>query len=165
MDKDELIEPYKEFLAEEGFRPKSDDDGDLVFKYQGGTYLLILDPEDPEYFRLILPNFWAIESEEEYRSALRASVFATRALKVVKVYIIPSGENVSASIEMFCTDHSSTFPVFIRCLDVLMEGAQKFREIMRAERSENEALDAAIQESLGEASPDGARDEDDEPSA
>lgn len=38
-----------EFLSEEGFRPKIDDDGDIVFKVSGDTYLICFREQDPDY--------------------------------------------------------------------------------------------------------------------
>jgi hypothetical protein len=46
---------YLEFLAEEGYRPRLDPDGDVVFKVEGGIYYILLD-EDEAFFRLVYPT-------------------------------------------------------------------------------------------------------------
>lgn len=40
------------FLGDEGFRPKRDGDGDIVFKYEGDTYIVIFNENDPDYVSL-----------------------------------------------------------------------------------------------------------------
>lgn len=43
MGKAETVKIYSDFLREEGYVPQIDKDGDIVFKVEGGTYLIILD--------------------------------------------------------------------------------------------------------------------------
>ncbi|MCL6595365.1 MAG: hypothetical protein K6V73_04045, partial [Firmicutes bacterium] len=62
MTRAQRAQGYLEFLAEEGYRPRLDADGDVVFKVEGGAYYILLD-EDEEFFRLIYPNFWPLETE------------------------------------------------------------------------------------------------------
>jgi hypothetical protein len=53
-------ERYLEFLAEEGYRPKIDANGNVSFKCEGGNYVIRIDEKDEEYFELAYPNFWRI---------------------------------------------------------------------------------------------------------
>ena len=54
-------ERYLTFLAEEGYRPRIDANGNVAFKCEGRSYV----EKDEEYFCLSYPNFWRIESDEE----------------------------------------------------------------------------------------------------
>ena len=58
-------ELYFNYLKEEGFLPRVDDDGDVVFKREGGTYFLKADEEDKQYFQLVFPAFWKLEDPGE----------------------------------------------------------------------------------------------------
>ena len=40
------------YLSDEGFRPKLDDEGDIVFKYEGDTYIVIFNENDPDFASL-----------------------------------------------------------------------------------------------------------------
>jgi hypothetical protein len=41
---------YLDFLAEEGFRPMINGNGNVSFKCEGRTYVIRIDEEDEEYF-------------------------------------------------------------------------------------------------------------------
>jgi len=122
-------ELYMEFLKEEGYMPRFDEDGDIVFKSEGVSYLLFASEDDREYFRLALPFFWKIEDAEERRRVLAAAAQVNAELKVVKVY--PVDDNTWASIELLFHDPEQFKPIFKRALRVLRHGAERFAEIMR----------------------------------
>ncbi|GLW64028.1 hypothetical protein Arub01_22720 [Actinomadura rubrobrunea] len=132
MDKNELRDYWMNLLQKEGFRPEVDDDGDIVFKFEGGWYY-IFPGEDDMYFHLIYPNFWPIESEEERARALLAANEATRETKVAKVFLAGNGENVWATAELFCGDPSAVEPVLNRCLRAIGAAVHMFREKMRSD--------------------------------
>lgn len=52
-----------EYLAEEGFRPNYDDDGDIFFKYEGSNFIVIFKDKDPEYTSI--SEFINIDIEED----------------------------------------------------------------------------------------------------
>ena len=58
-----------DFLQEEGYRPSQDEDGDIVFKHEAVTYLLFVEEEDTNYFRLVYPAFWEISTPDEEEKA------------------------------------------------------------------------------------------------
>lgn len=114
---------------------KIDDDGDLIisFKYPDvGSFFILLDAEkDPEFMRLIYPNF--------YSSRDAASVLATInkvnvKCKAVKLWAHErNGEmSVSAGIESFLagTDQSPTAEILKstlkRCIDAVRSGLTVF---------------------------------------
>lgn len=133
MSKAERAEVYREFLAGEGYAPAADKDGDLVFKYEGGTYVLTLDDEDDEFVRVIYPNFWSIESEAERARVAEACLYATSNIKVAKV--MPVRDTVWATIEMFCASPEAATAVLIRCLSALHTAVQAFGRKMKDESS------------------------------
>jgi hypothetical protein len=124
----ERAQAYMGFLAEQGFRPTVDGDGDVAFKVEGYLYYISVE-EDEEFFRLIFPNFWPIESEDERTRAEAAALRVTNRLKVVKV--LPTQRGVLATIEMFVPSPDSVFPVFHRAIQAIQGGVSAFMDEMR----------------------------------
>ena len=129
MTKQERAEMYRGFLAEEGYVPKIDGDGDVTFKYEGGGYFIGVDEKDEEFFRLVFPSFWSIESEVEREKVAKAALQATAETKVAKVF--PVRDNTWASIEMFCSPPEAFKAVFRRSLSALQASVESFREGMQ----------------------------------
>ncbi len=130
MTQAEVIELHRQFLAEEGYVPKVEDAEDIVFKFEGGVYFIRVLADDLEYFRLVYPNFWPLRSDEEAVRAAAIALSVSTDFKVAKVF--PSGENVSASIELFCSPPQAAHAVFGRCLRALQAATASFCEQMQA---------------------------------
>lgn len=129
MNKRELADMYVRFLQSEGYHPELDKDGDVVFKSEGKVYLIIADEKDPNYFRLIFPNFWSIDSEAERQKVLVAADYATGRTKVAKVHTVQN--NVWASTEMFFGKPEQFKEVFSRAMSALQASVANFVEKMR----------------------------------
>lgn len=129
MSKQQRAQMYKDFLSEEGYAPKLDEDGDVAFKCEGLNYLILIDEDDDEYFHLVFPGFWPIESEAEREQVLQAAAQATANTKVAKVF--PVRDTTWAAIEMFCDPPESFKPVFRRSMSALRAGVQSFVDKMR----------------------------------
>ncbi|MBK8980104.1 MAG: hypothetical protein IPM29_29745 [Planctomycetes bacterium] len=129
MNKQQRAEMYSQFLREEGYAPKLDDDGDVTFKYEGGFYLILIDAEDEEFFRLVYPGFWAISDDAERARVERAALLASAQTKVVKIF--PVRDDTWAAIEMFCSPPDVFKSVFRRSIGALRAGVQNFIKHMR----------------------------------
>lgn len=130
MSKQERANMYKEFLAEEGYAPKFDDDGDVIFKSEGRTYFIIISDTDDEYFQLLFANFWPIENENERARALMAASRATNSVKCAKVCQVK--DNMIASIEGFYSPADTFKPTFSRALAALRSAVDQFASDMKA---------------------------------
>jgi hypothetical protein len=130
MTKQEVAEYFDKYLKDEGFAVTIDGDGDLIFKQEGRTYVLIIDEKDPDFLRLAFPNFWSIESEEERKRATSSAMTATAKTKVAKVYL--AGDNTWAAIETFAKPEGFA-PFIARGLMALRAAANNFAETMRAD--------------------------------
>ncbi len=128
-------EAYSTFLTNEGYRPTLDSDGDVVFKREGRTYLILIDDADPTFFRLVFPNFWEIESDPERLQVLLAAQSATADTKVAKVFIV--GDNVWASVEQFVSEPASATAVFDRALGAIDSAVSRFVATMRQQADEH----------------------------
>lgn len=120
-----------DFLAEEGFRPKLDEDGDVYFKYEGATYVVIAGHGDATILTVLLPYFWPLEDAAERTRALEAAMNAQKSVRIGRVTVLD--ENVSASINAYLPDEQSFRAVLLRSIDGLHYLAKAFRDHMRAQ--------------------------------
>lgn len=127
----EKAQVYSKFLTEEGFRPNIDSDGDVIFKAEGGTYYIDIDAKDDIYFRIVFPNFWKVENNEELMRVIIAANHATMLTKVAKVYVNSDGKNTSASIEIFLSRAEDFKAVFTRSMSALKASVQNFLDKMK----------------------------------
>ena len=120
-----------DFLAEEGFRPKLDEDGDVYFKYEGATYVVIAGHGDATILTVLLPYFWPLEDAAERTRAMEAAMNAQKSVQIGRVTVLD--ENVSASINAYLPDEQSFRAVLLRSIDGLHYLARVFRDHMRAQ--------------------------------
>lgn len=120
-----------EYLAEEGFRPRLDDDGDVLFKYEGASYFVIASHGDATVLTALLPNFWPLEDAAERARALEAAMQAHGSVLIGRVTVLE--HNVSASINAYLPDAQSFRAVLLRSIDGLHYLAKVFRDQMRAQ--------------------------------
>jgi hypothetical protein len=128
---DEIRNLHVEFLAEQGFRPKVDDEGDIHFRFEGRHHF-IMETQDEHYFHLLFPNFFPLADERAVEAAAVAASAASRATKVAKVYLNPAHDNVSASVELLLAEPADVHVHFMRCLDIVGAATGKFLEEMSA---------------------------------
>ncbi len=129
VTKDERAQLYVEFLEEQGFRPQIDEAGDVAFRFEGGYYVITIDPDDDEFFQLLFPSFFTLRGDEDRRRAAPAAVVAAARTKVVKVYA--AGDRVHAAAEAFCSPPESVRPVLLRMLGAIQAAVHQFHEAMR----------------------------------
>lgn len=127
------VELYEQFLKEEGYAPKIDEDGDLAFKHEGGLYYVFTNEDDPRYFCLNFPGFWSIDSPEELQKALLVANDVTRGTKVVKITINSGRSNTSAGAEIFVEEPEDFKPIFKRCITAIQYAVRQFATKMREE--------------------------------
>jgi hypothetical protein len=137
MTKAEKQDTYLEHLAQEGYRAHLDKDGDVVFKSEGRTYVIIISESDPEFFNMILPNVYSIDSPAERLLALAAADEVNSSSKVVKAFTIR--ENIWLAVEMFFHSPEDFKGVFHRAKAAMDNGYRTFAaQIFEARRQEPE---------------------------
>lgn len=134
LTKAEIQEMYSTYLADEGYRPHVDSDGDVVFKHESKTYFVAVREDDLEYFTVVLPNFWEIESERERLQVLIAADAANAKSKVSKIYIIK--DNTWAAVELFLNKPENFEKVFPRSLRAIDNAVNNFIEKMKELRED-----------------------------
>ena len=86
--------------AAEGEWDSGTDTFDISFKYDEKlTLLLIIDQDDPSFVRIILPNFYSIDSAHEKRNADDAVSRANQKCKGVKLYLNDDRSDTTAAVE------------------------------------------------------------------
>ena len=130
MTPPERAEMYREHLQEQGYFPEIDDDGDVVFRHEGGTYIITVE-EDEDFFRLIFANFWALEDKAERAKAVRAAHDVTRAVKAAKVFCVR--ENMWCTLEAFHSPPENFRPVLKRSIRAVQAAVARFVELMRGD--------------------------------
>lgn len=118
-----------EILAEEGYRPALDGDGDIQFKHEGYNCLVMVDEDQKSYLRFALPNFWPIDSEKEREQAIHAAVITTKTIKAAKIILVE--ENVWSVVEMFLPSEEAIKPILDQILTVMVVAVGTFSEEMR----------------------------------
>lgn len=117
LDKTGLQKLYVDYLSAEGYRPEVDDDGDVVFKREGLTYFINVAEDDQEFFSVVLPNIWPIESETERAMVLAAADRANGKAKVSKVFTMD--DDVWVATELFVARPGDFTGVFQRALSAI----------------------------------------------
>ncbi len=125
---------YMKFLEAGGYRPELDKDGDVAFKHEGGNYIIQVDENDNVYFRLIYPNFWEIESEEERQDVLIAGNFTNSDIKCAKVFMLR--DNVWAVVEIFLAKPEDYEKLLSRSISSIQSVVGTFRSKMQELKSE-----------------------------
>lgn len=139
-----LTQYFQSLLDGEGFNrgqvhwDEQAQTSDLVFKLEGGGYILIADADDDDFVRLMFPNFWPLDSDEEFAAALQAISIVNARCKGVKVYTTSNNDNIVATVE-FLIDAGKpqlSGALFLRYIRMLKNGADEFARVMRDFASE-----------------------------
>lgn len=125
---------YIKFLEANGYRPELDKDGDVAFKHEGGNYIIQIDENDNLYFRLIYPNFWEIENEQERSDVLIASTVANSDIKCAKIFMLR--DNVWAVVEIFLAHPDDYEKLLSRSISSIQSAVGGFRTKMQELKNE-----------------------------
>jgi hypothetical protein len=118
-------------LHDEGYRPRKEAQGDVLFKSEGNTFLLCTCEEsDRQFFYLLSPILYEMdEPSEQELPVLRAINRTNEHLKVVKLTLEEG--RVFASVELLIDPFTNFSRVFPRALDVLHLAAKEFQGAVR----------------------------------
>jgi hypothetical protein len=133
MNKEQLQKLYLDFLAEEGFKGSLDDDGDIELKYEGEKYILYIDGDDPEYFRLQSGYTCEINSDDDIINHLIAANAVNTEFKLGRIFIRLEKKIVLLETALFLTQPDSFKPFFKRCLGILQAMISDFAEKLEEE--------------------------------
>ncbi len=98
----------------------------------------MIDEGDQEFFYLIRPELWLIESEDERMRIMHAALLATKTTRVAKVF--PLRDNVWAAVQMFCSPPEVFGAVFSHAITALQYAVNVFCKEMDKEEAQNETV-------------------------
>lgn len=124
MNKKEMI---ISILEKKGYKPETDNDGDVFIRYQMKTIFVIVGNADDNYVAVLFPQFHEIAEGEE-PIILATCNMMTRDLKLVKVYVDQTFQNVSASCEFYYSDEKSLEECIGHSLELLGVVRSEFRK-------------------------------------
>ena len=134
-----LTQYFQSLLDSEGFNRGQvswDEDAstsDLIFKVEGRGYALIADADDTDFVRLMFPNFWSLDSDEEFAAALQAISIVNGRCKGAKVHATSKNDNIIATIEFLIDSENPQLKsgLFLRYIRMLNNAAEEFARVMR----------------------------------
>ena len=134
-----LTQHFQSMLDKEGYnRGQISWDADanssaLVFKVEGRGYILIADADDNDFVRLMFPNFWPIESDEEFAAALQAISLVNARCKGAKIHASSKNDNIIATVEFLIDAQNPQLKssLFLRYIRMLNNAADEFARFMR----------------------------------
>jgi hypothetical protein len=133
-----------ETLTEEGYRPKVDDDGDILFKYEGNSICLEFDHRDPGYLRWIQPIAPPPDADSSINCIHAAVNHTVERCKGVKVFLTAT-RGVMASVEFVIDDVSEITPTKLeRHFMMLSVGDRTFNEILREIEEQDDGEASAV---------------------
>lgn len=117
-------EMVMEYLGQEGYRYKVDEDGDICFKYEGLNMIVSLQERDRDYFRIMMPCIYQLEDNRI--KVLEAINEVCKSLKAIKAFLVE--DYLWIAIEMF-TDSTPELEDFMpRCMQILKTGREMLAE-------------------------------------
>lgn len=125
----ELQSMFMSYLENEGITGWVDSDGDVQFKYNDHNYYIGVPGSDQEFIRVVLFNFWEVESNTEAIQVAFACDAVNREMKVAKAYTT-SNDKVQIACELFLRRPQHLEPILKRCIDSIESSIDKFVEEM-----------------------------------
>lgn len=143
-DSNALVERYRTLLAQDDRKigkTTTDEDGnqDFVVSIDEVSILFLFANNDAEYVRIVLPNFCALERDDEVVNALVAMNHVNALCKVAKVNLTDKQDNVVACVEYLDHGSSANKVELDRYLAMLVNTAREFSKKMLALKASDEA--------------------------
>jgi hypothetical protein len=119
---------YMGYLRQEGYLPAIDEDGDIMFRVSGGSYFIIIDENDLQFFHIYMGfSLGAISAED----AINAANYSNRHSKVAKVSISSDGRIANITAELLLNNPRDFTPVFSRALSLIRNAEINFFSQLR----------------------------------
>lgn len=106
---------------------------DLIFQVDGRGYLLIADADDVNFVRLVFPNFWPLDGDDAFATALQVISLVNGRCKGAKVHINGANNNIVATAEFLISAKNPQLDsaLFVRYLRMLNTASDEVVRIMR----------------------------------
>ncbi len=124
--KAQLQQTYSSYLSTEGFRPELTPSGNVRFKREGRSYVIMVDETDPTFFNLVLGFAEKDKSPQARARRLEGCNTASAEVKVVKAYLDRDGDPTFSS-ELFLTEPGEFKTTLTRLLSAMDRAFEKYR--------------------------------------
>jgi hypothetical protein len=135
-----LPERFRQFLAEQGFRPWTDDECPATtwFRFEGLKFVARFADGDDDYLQMALGFVLRDESRDEL-ALLRALNREQARTKVVKIYVSPECDLVEFEVELFLDGRMLSPQLLNRSLWTLRGTSRGFFDRIRPEAPKAQA--------------------------
>ena len=121
MNASKLVENW---LKDQGFRCKRDEDNDLAFRYEGINMICSDDDDDEQFLRIFIPAIYKVDGDRE--KVLEAISAICRDIKCVKAFLVE--DYLWLTIEQLIDSTPDIEDFIERCLDILIAARRKASE-------------------------------------
>lgn len=129
MTKQEMVVSALQAL---GLKPQFDKDGDVMVRYQMKTmFVMGFDCNEDDYLAVVYPQLYEVDEGEETKT-LAACNKVTREMKLAKVFIDQSLNNVSASCEFYYINEECLQANLSKSLEILSMVRYAFTKTLRS---------------------------------
>ncbi len=139
LNMEKLVQAYCEGLDGLGLKHegKAESENGAVVRFTDGNgkFLLIFDKEDPGFVTVLFPNFYPIETEEEYVNCVMAATKATGDLKSAKIMVDFEDKQVSVAAEYFDYTIEEKAQLLKRYIGAVESGIHEFLKALRTNGS------------------------------
>lgn len=112
------------WLKDQGFRCKRDEDGDLSFRYEGVNMYCTNDDDDKQFLRIIMPAIYQVDGDR--LKVLEGINTICREIKAIKAFLVD--DHLWLAIEMFIDSTPDVDDFIERCLDILIAGRNQIAQ-------------------------------------
>ena len=119
-----------DFLANDGFRPSINSDGEIMFHFEGRICYLQTTAGDAEYLRIIIVNFRPVADAGDLARVTAAAQDATAGTKVIKIFTLDADTWCVA--EFLLPDPTRFTDVFPRTLSAMRAALRTFEKSLLA---------------------------------
>ncbi len=137
MNRNDLVDAYSAALEELGLSYDEIGHGEdsMVIKFTDGNgkFLLLIDKNDAGFVTVLFPNFYPIESEEEFVNCVMAATKVTSEVKSAKVMVDIEDKQVSVATEFFDYSLEKKTQLLKRYISAVEGGVHQFLKEMRTE--------------------------------
>ena len=119
---------YMTYLNKQGYNPKIDEDGDVLFKIKGDSYFIIVNEKDPQLFEIIC----VINMENTpMQKSLEAANYANRNSDCACVYISKDGKFAIITVITLLIKPADWQKLFPRIIDLIDDTEGTFASQLR----------------------------------
>ena len=125
-----LRQSLKDYLYVEGYRPSINNDGEVMFHFEGKICYIQTAAADSEYVRLVIVNFRSISSEEDRLRVTAAAQEATGGTKVIKIFTVDGDTWCTA--ELLLPEPEQLTEIISRTLSAIRAALRTFEKSLSA---------------------------------